>query len=531
MGFTISVNNFVHVMAEENKRLVAYVEDMYEDSRVNRMVVVRWFHKVDEVGIVLPPDVNDREIFFSLCLQDFSVECIDGLAVVLNPQHFDKFLNEAKHVHWELPYMCRRQIDNDDVKAFDITQVQGYWKQEIIRRLLTGSMRIRLKLPRTSAGSKSVREQTDEPLKTNMHEGENVLKSRVAFVEDEKRISNNRVITQLPRIDEGLNQSTINWLSTGSHVEVLSQDSGIRGCWFTGIVLKKFQDKVKVRYDDLQDAEETGCLEEWILASRVAAPDQLGVHLCGRTVVRPCLLNKCTVELRFDVGEMVDARWCDGWWEGIVLRREAEGKVHVYFPGEKQNLVFSQVDLRHSQDWLGNKWHAIKGRPDLVHLLLGDGESEIDIKSNEDVCHIGQPSVLPKQPIKIHVECPPSRALNTTTKGSSPKHDCPNDGEKENEVLNLVKDSSLSSLKWSLSKKRRRSGRDRQAGLSKRQRDGTSSSSSSGEDGEPQSSPSRKQQFLFTDPVKLEHDNCSKFGGNHSHFGAPVPLSSLVMSR
>ncbi|RYR08632.1 hypothetical protein Ahy_B05g076423 isoform A [Arachis hypogaea] len=64
--------NFVYVLAEENKHLIAYLEDLYEDSRGNKMIIVRWFHKIDE-------------------------------------------------------------FDNDDIKPFDITRLKGYRKQDMLR--------------------------------------------------------------------------------------------------------------------------------------------------------------------------------------------------------------------------------------------------------------------------------------------------------------------------------------------------------------------------------------------------------------
>ena len=74
------VNDFVFVLAEENKQLVAHLEDMYEDLKGIKMVVVRWFHRIDEVDIDIPRKFSDREVFFSLCLQDLNIECIDGIA-------------------------------------------------------------------------------------------------------------------------------------------------------------------------------------------------------------------------------------------------------------------------------------------------------------------------------------------------------------------------------------------------------------------------------------------------------------------
>ncbi|KAJ8531096.1 hypothetical protein K7X08_025827 [Anisodus acutangulus] len=38
-GVIVSVKEFVYVLAEEDKKLVAYLDDIYEDSRGNRMVV------------------------------------------------------------------------------------------------------------------------------------------------------------------------------------------------------------------------------------------------------------------------------------------------------------------------------------------------------------------------------------------------------------------------------------------------------------------------------------------------------------
>lgn len=265
------VYDFVYVLAEEGKRLVAYLEDMYEDSRGNKMVMVRWFHQIDEVGIVLPQSFSDREIFFSLCLQDLSIECIDGLATVLSPQHYEKFQNEARHTMLE-PFVCDTQFDNEDIKPFDITQVKGYWKQEILRYMYTVS---------DSKSNGSSQQSDDTPkLEEDLLFASGIRpKKRLRWskVDGEsgavelENLNNNRNETKSKSEHNSLKQvgstttftvgkqskeNALQYLCIGSQVEVLSQDSGIRGCWFRASVVKKHKDKVKVQYHDIQDAVE-----------------------------------------------------------------------------------------------------------------------------------------------------------------------------------------------------------------------------------------------------------------------------------
>lgn len=279
----------MYVLAEEDKRLVAYLEDMYEDSRGNKMVVVRWFHKIDEVGILLPHNFNDREIFFSLCLQDLSIECIDGLATVLSPQHFEKFQNAVAHSQLQ-PFICDKQFENDDVKPFDITQVKGYWKQEIIRYLFTlTSSKDVSNSQQPCDGQRAEKNFTDvveiRPKKRHCQSKDddacehiNRKDSMDASCRDVRissRSSNDfqsgTGLGNLAGVGSAAQKSqkeadqNSQYLKVGANVEVLSQDSGIRGCWHRALVIKKHKDKVKVRYSDVQDAaDEANLLEVYL---------------------------------------------------------------------------------------------------------------------------------------------------------------------------------------------------------------------------------------------------------------------------
>lgn len=529
-GFQISVHGFVFVLAEEDKRLVAYLEDLYEDSRGNKMVVVRWFHKIDEVGIALPHSFSGREVFFSLYLQDLSIECIDGLAFVLSPQHYEKFQNEARRTHLE-PFVCRHQFDNDELKTFDITQIKGYWKQEILRYMFT-------QLDSKSSGSSEQSDDSPELDENHLSTASIRPKKRLRITKDDakdavdvtalksenlKNSKNNTKIgtgnnplklvghtNMTTTIKEGTNECASLHLVVGSQIEVLSLDSGMRGCWFRGSVIKRHKDKVKVQYQDIQDAaDETKKLEEWILASRIAVPDILGLRMHGRTMVRPAPpSNKSELSWVGDVGSVVDAWWHDGWWEGLVVLKDSEANCHVYFPGEKVVSVFGPGNLRQSQEWVVNEWVTVRERPDLVSSIL------TTLKTNQNK---GKSTDS-------------KSALASTRDGvQSKQSDTSSDTERDRLrnpelVSDLMKDDLLFQLRWKTTRKRRRGSRACHR--------------------KPPGCPSHRKKspkvlkldssdsFVIPASLKVDHDDC-KYGGDPSIFSSSVvpSLTNLVMCR
>ncbi|KAJ0256238.1 Aproteint and bromo-adjacent y [Hirschfeldia incana] len=434
-GVIVSVNDFVYVLAEQHKRLIAYLEDLYEDSKGNKMVVVRWFHKADEVGIVLIDDANDREIFFSHCLQDIKIECIDGLASVLCPQHYEELLKVPMHFQ-RVPFFCQKLYGDDGIEPYDITQLQGYWRQEVLRYL-------NVSIPMSG--------ECVQPLGTDPATGASLAGS-VGIRSKKRSRSADDIKSDLEASDASLCKDAEYGLShiikKGSLVEVLSQDSGIRGCWLIALVVKKHKDKVKVQYQDIMDADdESKKLEEWILASRVAASDHLSLRIPGRKVVRPNLKPSDESDVwSVDVGMPVDVWWCDGWWEGIVVEKVSEEKVEVYLPGEKKISTFHLSDLRQSLEWSADEWVQMKSRSDVVSTVLSlmkKKEVEVKVKPEEKLCEVGVGDGV--MSLRDEAKVTMSLPVATTNKPST-KHPVPD----------LLKHVLVSDLKWTASNKRRR---------------------------------------------------------------------------
>ncbi|CAN6934252.1 unnamed protein product [Brassica oleracea] len=434
-GVKVSVNDFVYVLAEQNKRLVAYLEDLYEDSKGNKMVVVRWFHKTDEVGVVLSDETVDREIFFSLCLQDIKIECIDGLATVLSPQHYDKFLKLPMSVQLP-PFFCQKIYGDDGLKPYDITQLQAYWRQEMLRYLNVSNIK-------SGEGAQTL--GTDSATGASLVGCVGIRSKRrrsADGITDDCKASPDSVDVEALEASMCKEEKDGYYLKKGSLIEVLSQDSGIRGCWLKALIVKKHKDKVKVQYQDITDADdESKKLEEWILASRVADSDHLGLRTAGRKIVRPVLKpsNENNVWV-VGVGMPVDVWWCDGWWEGIVVEKVSEEKFEVYLPGEKKISSFHRSDLRQSIEWSADEWVHINSRSDLVSSVLSlMKENEVEVKHDEKLSEVVVMS--PKGEAKPTISLPVATSDKPSTKQPVP---------------DLLKDVLVSALNWEPSKKRKR---------------------------------------------------------------------------
>lgn len=98
----------------------------------------------------------------------------------------------------------------------------------------------------------------------------------------------------------------------------------------------------------------------------------------------------------------MDVRWHGGWWEGIVIQKESENKIHVYFPGLDKFyfiqlhllLLFMFVFINHwasncyflhfLQGKSKNQYSAVKERPDAVNSILSCLGMKLVLKKTRD---------------------------------------------------------------------------------------------------------------------------------------------------
>ncbi|GJN11075.1 hypothetical protein PR202_ga29240 [Eleusine coracana subsp. coracana] len=374
-GTTISTHSFVLVLSEDESRYLAYLEDMYEDKKGQKKVRVRWFHQNKEFACAIPPpSPHPCEVFITPFTQVISeCGCVWIVATVLTPDHYEKCSNALPSSSLVGIRFCFRQYTKKKFKHFDLRTLRGYFSQATVLSL-------------------KISAETEK-------DGEYCTPGKTKSPKQFERLYSNCLGTKIcqgPQADSipsyqksprkhfsikfiGPQQNPlVQTYSAGDKIEVLSQDSGIIGCWFRCTVLKSCSNHntLKIQYDDLQNADDCGRLEEMVPASTLALPDKLEMRCPDRLRIRPRpQQNNYLDGAALLPGTAVDVWQFSGWWEGVVvsLDSNATDRLQIYFPGENFFGVCQLKNIRISKDWVKNQWIDIEAKTDLLSRILSDG--------------------------------------------------------------------------------------------------------------------------------------------------------------
>ncbi|KAJ0720021.1 putative BAH domain, Agenet-like domain, Agenet domain, plant type [Helianthus annuus] len=358
-GITIAVQSFVYVMSEEEIRHLAYLEDMYEDRKGQKKVKVRWFHHSKEVQAAITlKNSHPREVFITPYAQVISVECVDGPALVLAREHYDKCVSTLPEDLLTRVHLCLRQFKNNRVKPFKLSKLCGYFDQPVFLVLDSDFLE-----DEDNSGGDVVKVGAKRPRSAR---GRQVAPCDSSCMDVKYEILRRKLIpTYVKNRDANVLSFKIN-----EKIELLSLDSGIRGCWFRCTIMQVTRRQLKVQYDDLKDEDGSGNLEEWVPTSRSAMPDKLGIRCLGRPTARPARIEE-EADFAIEVGSPVDGWWSDGWWEGVVtgIGESGAGVVKVYVPGENLFLDIDIKNIRVSRDWVGDHWVDLETKPNILSLI------------------------------------------------------------------------------------------------------------------------------------------------------------------
>ncbi|XP_019176883.1 PREDICTED: uncharacterized protein LOC109172190 [Ipomoea nil] len=385
-GLVIAAHSFVSIMVDEESHSLGYIEDLYEDKNALKCVKIRWFHHLREVKCVIPQlDTHPREVFITPHVQAIGAECIDGPAAVLTPNDYQKYAGALPECLLSGTFLCSREFKDNKAFPFCLNKLQGYYNQAIfsmLHRQSVSQQTVEGQKKQEEKGSatkgpptqvtKRIRDQSDQISETSLSgPGSQVTKCESTRQKLKIKISRKGPIGVQPVGPQPQPQPQSHAsFKVGENIEFLCQDSAMRGCWFKCTIVQAKQRHLKVQYFDVNDVDVPGKLEEWVPASRAAAPDKLGMRCPERLTIRPWP-RKESSNRSFEVGDAVDAWWCDGWWEGIVAGFDVSRSDHfeVYFPGENKSMTFPKKNLRISRDWIDNKWVDIKPKPDICSFI------------------------------------------------------------------------------------------------------------------------------------------------------------------
>lgn len=278
----VQVHSVVWILGGGGKDYLGYVEDMYETLQEEKMVRVRRFLFPEDIKHLMPElCYESREVFITSTEEQLSARDIDGLASVLAPSHF-KMCDDVLPLSLSFKnYICHREFKNSrTVSKFNIIELRGYSVQPVLSSLKDF-------IPGPTDGRENSGEKGDdygpqnEATKTckrikiigvdqtvsggdaglnDLVKDNRAAKCRPAHQCLEIELANKGPVKNKPMPEEQ-NQM---WPNVNENIELLCQDSGMRGCWLRCKILRSSTKLLKVQYHDVADVAGPGKLEVYI---------------------------------------------------------------------------------------------------------------------------------------------------------------------------------------------------------------------------------------------------------------------------
>uniref|UniRef100_A0A7N1A0L6 BAH domain-containing protein n=1 Tax=Kalanchoe fedtschenkoi TaxID=63787 RepID=A0A7N1A0L6_KALFE len=133
---TIRKNSFVYIHGESGQHHLAYIKNMY-DQNGEKLMKIMWFWKQDELTdqkILQQIEVEHNEIFIERAMDVVSVCCVECTVTILTSEDWEKLpIRNSEAV--SDAYICCRELKGNKLLNYDISELQGYYLQDVFKYL------------------------------------------------------------------------------------------------------------------------------------------------------------------------------------------------------------------------------------------------------------------------------------------------------------------------------------------------------------------------------------------------------------